>query len=368
MDYCVAVHRDTQPLLNAFLFTIITIAAAGCGRSETAPASAGNEPKPLRVDTVRRESMPRSVDVVGTLTPVDQVTISADTDGTVRRLHADLGDRVSAGAVVVELDREKQQYAYEQQQAALARALAQYGATDAASLPEVEKTPDVQRANADLVQATQAFERANELFGRALVSKQTLDDARAALESKRASYNGAVQGARNLRASIRASEAGVKLAAYLDAGHYYGVDVSAALLEGGRRELELAGVSDRVPTANLRVSGDFDLSGFPAFDFGIAQSVFTHLPPPALGACLRAIAPHFAPRGRFFATFFIAPPECPRLLHERGGVTTHADADPFHTHVGAVLAAAADAAWRARWIGEWGHPRDQQICELTPLA
>jgi cobalt-zinc-cadmium efflux system membrane fusion protein len=207
------VHRDTQPLLNAFLFTIITIAAAGCGRSDTAQASAGNEPKPVRVDTVRRESMPRSVDVVGTLTPVDQVTISAETDGTVKRLHADLGDRVSAGGVVVELDREKQQYVYEQQQAALARALAQYGATDAANLPEVEKTPDVQRANADLVQATQGFERANELFGRALVSKQTLDDARATLESKRASYNGAVQGARNLRASIKASEAGVKLAA-----------------------------------------------------------------------------------------------------------------------------------------------------------
>ena len=163
-----------------------------------------------------------------------------------------------------------------------------------------------------------------------------------------------------------ALRAGVKLAAYLEVGHYYGVDVSAALLESGRRELEAAGLSDRVPAANLRVSGSFDLSGLPAFDFGIAQSVFTHLPPPALGACLRTVAPNFAPAGRFFATFFIAPAQCAALLHERGGVTSYADADPFHTTVEAIVAAADEAGWRARWIGEWSHPRDQQMCEFTP--
>jgi RND family efflux transporter MFP subunit len=214
VHYRVAVHRYLLRSLKASaLLTLLTL-AAGCARSETAQASAGNgDPKPVRIDTVRRESIPRTVDVVGTLAAVDQVTISAETDGTVKRLFVDLGDRVSAGTVIVQLDREKQQYAYEQQQAVLARALAQYGAADAGHLPDVEKTPDVQRADADLVQATQAFDRANELFGRALVSQQALDDARAALESKRAGYNGALQGARNLRASIHASEAAMKLAA-----------------------------------------------------------------------------------------------------------------------------------------------------------
>ena len=47
--------------------------------------------------------------------------------------------------MLIELDREKQQYTYEQQQAALARALAQYGAPDADHLPPIEQTPDVQR-------------------------------------------------------------------------------------------------------------------------------------------------------------------------------------------------------------------------------
>jgi multidrug efflux pump subunit AcrA (membrane-fusion protein) len=141
------------------------------------------------------------------------VTVSSETDGKVRRILADLGDRVQAGQVLIELDNERQQYTFEQQQAALARALAQYGATDPQNLPEIEKTPDVQKAKADLVQATQSFERASELFKRTLVSQQALDDAKTALESKQASYNAALQGARNLRASIQGSEATMKLAA-----------------------------------------------------------------------------------------------------------------------------------------------------------
>jgi RND family efflux transporter MFP subunit len=185
----------------------------GCSKSETAQArSREGSAKPVRVEVVRQDSVRRAVDVVGTLAAVDQVTISSEADGKVSRILADLGDRVTAGQVIVQIDNEKQQYTYEQQQAALARALAQYGAPDPEHLPEIEKTPDVQRANADLVQATQAFDRANELFKRTLVSQQALDDARAALQSKRASYDASLQNARNLRASIQASEATMKLA------------------------------------------------------------------------------------------------------------------------------------------------------------
>ena len=59
--------------------------------------------------------------------------------------------------------------------------------------------------------ARQAFDRASELFKRALVPRQALDDAAAALESKRASYESSLQNAKNLGASIQASEASMKL-------------------------------------------------------------------------------------------------------------------------------------------------------------
>ena len=200
-------------LCNVAIVGALALGAVGCSRSETAQARGGEHAaKPVRVEVVRRDSVRRAVDVVGTLAAVDQVTISSEADGKVSRILADLGDRVTAGQVLIKIDNEKQQYTYDQQQAALARALAQYGAADPQNLPDIEKTPDAQRANADLVQATQAFDRANELFKRTLISQQALDDARAALQSKRAIYNAALQNGKNLRASIQASEATMKLA------------------------------------------------------------------------------------------------------------------------------------------------------------
>ena len=207
-------------VLNSALFwrrlggvAVLPLIAAGCSGSQGAQARGGQpQAKAVKIELVRKDSMRRSVDVVGTLAAVDQVTISSEADGKVRRILADLGDRVSSGQVLVELDNEKQQYTFEQQQAALTRSLAQYGASDPEHLPDVENTPDSKRANADLVQATSAFERASELFKRTLVSQQAYDDARAALQSARARYDSALQNGKNLRASIQGSQASMKLA------------------------------------------------------------------------------------------------------------------------------------------------------------
>jgi len=188
-------------------------AAAGCSKTETAQARGRDgAAKAVTVEEVRQDTVRRAVEVVGTLAAVDQVTVSSETEGKVSRILADLGDRVTAGQALIQLDNEKQQYFFDQQKAALARALAQYGATDPQHLPDIEKTPDVQKASADLQQAKQSYDRANELFKRTLVPRQTLDDAETALQSKRASYDASLQTAKNLRASIQASEATMKLA------------------------------------------------------------------------------------------------------------------------------------------------------------
>ena len=205
--------RPTIPAPMLPVLLALTLAASGCSKSETAQArSRDTAAKPVAISPVQKNSVRRAVDVVGTLAAVDQVTISSETDGKVREVLADLGDRVKTGQVLIRLDNEKQQYVFEQQQAALARTLAQYGAPDAQHLPEIEQTPDVLKAHAEVVQATQAFERANELFKRTLIPQQALDDAQTALQSKRASHDAAKQSARNLRASIQASEATMKLA------------------------------------------------------------------------------------------------------------------------------------------------------------
>lgn len=187
--------------------------SAGCAGGSSASQARGADQSPtVQIEQVRVEEIRRAIEVVGTLAAEDEVTLSAQVEGQVSRIVADLGDRVRTGQVLIELDREKLQYALDQQTAAFARALAQYGAPDIDHLPRAEDTPDVQRALAELEQARQAAERAQELSKRQLLARQVLDDAEATLRAKQASYNAALQDAKDLRAEIDASSAAMKLA------------------------------------------------------------------------------------------------------------------------------------------------------------
>ena len=186
--------------------------SAGCSDSSAEQAKSKQAAKPVKTEAVRQESVRRSLDVVGTLAAEDQVTVSSEVEGVVRRVLADLGDRVTSGQPLVELDREKLQYSLDQQRAAHERSLGKYGASDAEQLPRIEDTPDVRRASAELAQAKQAFARATELHKRQLIAQQMLDDADTALRLKAAAYDAALQEAKNLRADIDASAATMKLA------------------------------------------------------------------------------------------------------------------------------------------------------------
>jgi RND family efflux transporter MFP subunit len=189
------------------------IATASCSKNETAQARGRDDSaKPVKVESVNEQIVTRAVEIVGTLAAVDEVTISSEADGVVSRILHDLGDRVRAGDALVELDREKAEYNLAQQRAALARALAQYGAPDPEHLPAIERTPDVQKARAEMVQAQQSYDRASELLSRQLVPRQTLDDADAMLQSKKASYDLSLQNAKNLQANIAAADAAARLA------------------------------------------------------------------------------------------------------------------------------------------------------------
>jgi multidrug efflux pump subunit AcrA (membrane-fusion protein) len=192
---------------------VLAITLPGCSRTNTAQAHGRDEAvKPIKADAVREETIHRSVEVVATLAAQDEAVISSEADGVVRALPADLGDRVHAGQVLVELDREKAQYNFDLMKATLASTLAKYGATSVDQLPPIERTPDVQSAAAQLAQAKQSYDRAAALQKRQLVPQQTLDDADAMLQAKQAGYDSSLQNAKNLRASIDASRANMQLA------------------------------------------------------------------------------------------------------------------------------------------------------------
>jgi hypothetical protein len=143
------------------------------------------------------------------------------------------------------------------------------------------------------------------------------------------------------------------------------MDVNASLIKAGlERELPLAGLDSRVPPDHLLVNGAFEGWRFGvAFDYALAQSVFTHVPMAAVAAALRELSRCVRPGGRLYATFFeCEEEESPeRLVHDPGGITSYRDRDPFHYRYRDLAALCAGLAWRPLLLGAWGHPRDQRM-------
>ncbi len=206
----VLIPTRSQVLLVAALAATIAACSRPANRSES-----GAHERPAKVidtERVKREALNRTLNVTGTLAAENEVTVSSQAEGVVSQILADLGDRVQSGQRLVELDAEKLQYNLDQQKAALARSLARYGASNPASLPPFDQTPDVKRAAAELNQARLAFDRATELSKRRLLAQQALDDADAVLRTKQAEYDSSLQNAKNMAADIDAANAAVKLA------------------------------------------------------------------------------------------------------------------------------------------------------------
>ena len=87
---------------------VLGSALTGCSNASTRAEADGRAApaKAVQTDTVRREDVKRTVNVSGTLAAENEVTVSSQAEGVVSRILADLGDRVSAGQALVELDRE----------------------------------------------------------------------------------------------------------------------------------------------------------------------------------------------------------------------------------------------------------------------
>lgn len=154
---------------------------------------------------------------------------------------------------------------------------------------------------------------------------------------------------------------GVPLTRYLDPDRYYGIDVSDALIEAGYQQ-EIAGtdLAARLPRRHLFVTDRFEIPFGERFDYALAVSLFTHLTLDYLTACLESLAPCMEAGGRFYATFFEGDAGS-NAIQRPFGVQTYPDRDPFHFSQDAIAAAMPAEDWTLEWIGNWNHPRDQQM-------
>lgn len=100
---------------------------------------------------------------------------------------------------------------------------------------------------------------------------------------------------------------------YLDDGNYYGIDAYAPYIEIGKRLARATGVTK---TYSVVASKDFEFDKFDArFDFGNAQSVFTHMSGDECDRCMAALKNAMVPGGKFFFTYLIGAPPTRGMLY-----------------------------------------------------
>jgi HlyD family secretion protein len=130
-----------------------------------------------RLATVERGDVAKSVVATGRIEPISKVEIKSKANGIVKEIKVEVGDRVTIGQVLAELDKDNMAARLRESRAALTGAHANVTAAGA----EFEKNK-VEAEGPDVPFARRNLDRAEKLFSDKLVSQQTLDDARSALE------------------------------------------------------------------------------------------------------------------------------------------------------------------------------------------
>ncbi len=179
------------------------LAATACHSGPDPRAKKESGPPAVRVAKVQTRSVLRSVDGVGTLFPLEEAVISAEVDGRLENVKADLGDSVMAGQVLARISDEEQRYMVAQQEAQLRQSLVRVGLkNENEKLTDITTAPDVRRAQADVFDAETRYRRTRELVAQGIGPKSDLDQAQARYQSAQAAYDVTVNQTRNLLQEI----------------------------------------------------------------------------------------------------------------------------------------------------------------------
>jgi RND family efflux transporter MFP subunit len=142
---------------------------SGCGDGAKAGAPAGPQAFPVKVMTAQSEIVPLSTDYLATLRSRSAATLQPLVEGDITRIFVNSGERVTAGAPILEIDPRKQQATVNNQEAALKSKLAVMqqaaldldrkrklyaaGVTAKADFDQAQNTYDAAKADAEALQA-----------------------------------------------------------------------------------------------------------------------------------------------------------------------------------------------------------------------
>jgi len=165
-----------------------------------AARSGGAKIDPTKLAKVERGDLAKSVVATGKIEPITKVEIKSKASGIVKRLYVDAGDKVKAGQLLAELDKDEMMAQVRQSEA-------QLQASDA-SLRSAEadlKRAEVDALGVDIPMLKRAFERAQSMYRDGVVSQAALDDAERAYEMAMNKQN--VARAQAVVAKARVSQA-----------------------------------------------------------------------------------------------------------------------------------------------------------------
>ncbi len=193
--------KSDRDRLTTRFAPFLLLFAAGCSRPAPTVTASPDASTAVQAIQVKSDTVHRTVDLVGTLEGSREVTVSSEVAGRVVAIHADLGDQVEQGQLLIEIDPREYSLAVDRQQAALQQVLASLGlAKETDPLPAPAETSMVRKAKADLDDARTGFERAKALVAKGVSAQQVYDTADSRLKVAEANYVAALEGVRNLEA------------------------------------------------------------------------------------------------------------------------------------------------------------------------
>jgi RND family efflux transporter MFP subunit len=196
------------------------LAALGCSREKSGTRSANAAPADRRIAVstaqVEGHDVQRTVLVVGTLLPREEVTLGTEVAATVTKVFVDLGDRVRNGDLVIKLDDRSARLEVERQGASLQVARE---ALDRARQVMQLSQANVERAQAVLTDARVNLKRFEGLHGEGAISASQRDSAQtqydvavASLRASEAQYESDRAGMKSAEASIEQAKVALEIA------------------------------------------------------------------------------------------------------------------------------------------------------------
>ncbi len=200
-------------ILTAGFFLLRGKASSNTAATATTEAPAPKPEAPVEVATAAAisRSLPRTVEVVGTLAADEEVIVSAQIAGEISALNVDFGSYVQQGQIIAQIDKRDAQLKLEQAEAALKQTMARLGMKDGVKF-DPTNTADVQQVKAQLEWTKMDLDRATKLVEAGDVPRAVYDQALTQKNLAQARYQAALDGVNQQVAVVEQQQAAINLA------------------------------------------------------------------------------------------------------------------------------------------------------------